>query len=343
MAAPGTPPKRQKSQEPSQFGMFLKNFGCSSPTFPNDVGKVITIDRSATVAEALKKLIEHRILALPVIEKATNTPVCVVSILDILGHILNKIPEEQLKRLDRHTYDLFALVAEKKEIEHETIQQIREIGLFDPVQAIAADTTLYDAVVRMIEQKAHRLVIFDDKGRFVNLITQSRVLQFAACIMDQIPKTKKTVGELNIGTKEVYSVPDTLMAYKAFKLMVEKKVSGLAVVNHQGVLVGNISSSDIKLIGFDMGFFAMLASTVGDYMQQLKALQNSLPVRSNAVALNDETKSNFVVKCKSTDTLSLVIKMINFYGVHRVYIVDNEGKPTGVISIYDILRTLMEP
>ena len=32
-----------------------------------------------------------------------------------------------------------------------------------------------------------------------------------------------------------------------------------------------------------------------------------------------------------------VVKLVNFYGVHRVYIVDQQQRAVGVVSLHDIL------
>ena len=57
--------------------------------------------------------------------------------------------------------------------------------------------------------------------------------------------------------------------------------------------------------------------------------------------LAEEGQPPVVVKAKETDTLSFIIKITNFYRVHRVYIVDSLGKPYGVITLTDLLQEIL--
>jgi CBS domain-containing protein len=52
---------------------------------------------------------------------------------------------------------------------------------------------------------------------------------------------------LSIGTKPVLSVNHNTSAIDTFRLMDNKKISGVAVVDDSGKLVGNTSAIDLKL------------------------------------------------------------------------------------------------
>jgi CBS domain-containing protein len=57
----------------------------------------------------------------------------------------------------------------------------------------------------------------------------------------------KTVAELQLGIKEVLTIREDQNAFEAFKLIHAKKVLGIAVVDANGVLTGNISASDLRV------------------------------------------------------------------------------------------------
>lgn len=59
--------------------------------------------------------------------------------------------------------------------------------------------------------------------------------------------SQKKIGEIKIGTKPVVTVSRDTPAIDAFRLMDNKKYSGLAVVDQTGRFVGNTSASDLKV------------------------------------------------------------------------------------------------
>lgn len=50
--------------------------------------------------------------------------------------------------------------------------------------------------------------------------------------------------------------------------MIDVKKSALAVVSENGQLVGNLSASDLKEIGYDMGLYDKLFDSVGDFLRK---------------------------------------------------------------------------
>ncbi len=112
-------------------------------------------------------------------------------------------------------------------------------------------------------------------------------------------------------------------------------------MNNMGRLVGNISVNDMKLIGFDGHYWNLLGKPLVEYLKELRARPES-KIRSHVFALlQEDDQPPIVVKCKEKDNLAFVIRIINFYRVHRMYIVDDTMKPVGVISLSDVLRTVV--
>jgi len=44
---------------------------------------------------------------------------------------------------------------------------------------------------------------------------------------------------------------------------------------------------------------------------------------------------------QSNATLGDVIRTLNFYGIHRVFVVNSQKEPIGVVSLYDVLTCLL--
>src|SRR4051812_28347574 len=82
-------------------------------------------------------------------------------------------------------------------------------------------------------------------------------MQFLDGMVDQLPKAEKTLNQLNLGFRKVYTVNESQTAYQAFKTMIDNKVSGVGVVDNEGTLVANISLSDIKVSPLTLHFTSL--------------------------------------------------------------------------------------
>jgi len=91
------------------------------------------------------------------------------------------------------------------------------------------------------------------------------------------------------------------------------------VVDSEGILIGNISVSDIKF-------------SVGDNIHLL-----SYPVKE-FLTINPRRD---LVTCLGSETFNQVLEKLANSGVHRVYVVDWEGKGIGVVTCTDIIDTIL--
>jgi len=130
------------------------------------------------------------------------------------------------------------------------------------------------------------------------------------------------VRDVVIGTTSCLLVTVKNTVKDAFKLMIDNLVAGVGVVDKKGVLVGGISIRAIHCIN-DIGsledFFNL---TVGDFLKK-ELVEDSKP---NVLAVRD------------TSPLAEAIKKLSVCKVYRVFIVDAEGKPQGIVSFADVLR-----
>ena len=60
------------------------------------------------------------------------------------------------------------------------------------------------------------------------------------------------INEIEIGSRGMYKVPMTASALDTFRLMEKRNLSGLAVVDQTGKLVGNTSGRDLKVASFSL-------------------------------------------------------------------------------------------
>ncbi|ETO13399.1 AMP-activated protein kinase, gamma regulatory subunit [Reticulomyxa filosa] len=113
--------------------------------------------------------------------------------------------------------------------------------------------------------------------------------------------------------------------YEAFKLMGDRNLSGLAVVNANKEIVHNTSSTDIKL-----------------WLQHQASLDMTIEGFLTKIRSEDKTKTRSVGFVTLDDTLRVVIDKLIETRYHRIWVVDNSKHPTGVISLTDIFRLVSD-
>lgn len=112
----------------------------------------------------------------------------------------------------------------------------------------SSDTTLPDAHRIMLERKIRRLLIVDGE-RLVGIVTRGDVrgAEPSGATTLSIYELNYLLAKLTIGkimTSDPLTVTPETSIEEAARLMLEKKISGLPVVEH-GRLVGVITESDI--------------------------------------------------------------------------------------------------
>jgi len=201
----------------------------------------------------------------------------------------------------------------------------------------------------MVEKKAHRVVVIDETGKFVNFITQTRVLQVINKVLQPfVPAVHKSLLDLKLqglALKDVEHVSPKDTALTAFKLMKEKHVSSVAVIDNLGCLVGCISVNDLKHVRFDVKWFDQLNCTVELYMASINNTCRKDEVAAKEADLRNllsEKLNRPVITCSLADSLAGVISIIDHYNIHRVFVENEKGDPIGVLSLCDILAAILQ-
>lgn len=167
-----------------------------------------------------------------------------------------------------------------------------------------------------------RLPVFDSQGNFEGIISQSKVVVFLADHVNKFPVKSKSLSELS-GFKKVIKISEDSLLKDAFIKMKDEGTLGLAVVDSYGNLVGNISASDIKVIGIDAHLIQKLYRPIS---QVIGITQNKLkPITISPSTLIEE-----------------IFRVFKQEKVHRIYIEEDRGELEGVISLSDILSKLIE-
>lgn len=194
----------------------------------------------------------------------------------------------------------------------------------NPFKPIAKTATLLQ-VAKALSTQLHRLPVVDAQGKCVSIISQSSIVQFLHLHRDEVKgELAQTIGQLQVGMCKVISVNSDASAWQAFKTLEVNGVSGIAIVDRDGKLVANTSARDLKWVLHNKGTIS-LDEPIQKYLSQIR----------NAVA-GDESHPSCSIGL--TTTVAHAIGLLAATGYHRVFIVDANSRPVGVVSVADILR-----
>lgn len=144
------------------------------------------------------------------------------------------------------------------------------------------------------------------------------------------------VGE--IMTRDVLSVNTKTTLREAVRLMNDRNISGLPVVDNDGKLRGIVSESDVIRLKRKLH--------MPDYIQLLENMLNNAHPEEFAAEIKralDMPVSEFMTKNVVTVTesasLAEVTRLLVERGINRLPVV-REGKVVGIVTRRDVIRTL---
>lgn len=126
----------------------------------------------------------------------------------------------------------------------------------------------------------------------------------------------------------------------AARLMLERHIGGLPVVDAEGSLVGFITESDFaaKERGVPFSLFRapqVLGRWLGpDALERVYRSARDVRVR--------ELMSRTVIAASEDDTIERVTELMMRHDINRV-VIARGGKPVGIVARHDLLRMLVHP
>jgi len=283
------------------------------------------------VVDVWKGLVKHNFLSCPVVLKDEAKYYGFIDLVDIVKYIIQHFGPSNILGKEKDFWDL---VAEEKDFSTKTVNDVMTFPLtkrnpFHPVSEGYSALAVFEPLAR--EQALHRVPVVDKDRQIFNLVTQFQVLAFLktnlAVLGDKKDKPLKLCQHM---FKDVVSVTAESTAIDAFNLMVEKNITGVAVLDKDGRLHGALSLRDMKLISYDARLFWRLQQTINNFTLKLKAEWAAKHERPHAV-----------VTAKGANTIGEVINLLADNKIHRIFIVDDDRKPIGVASLKDLLLEIL--
>ena len=149
--------------------------------------------------------------------------------------------------------------------------------------------------------------------------------------------TNKIVSEV-MSSNPITVKPKTPLK-EAIKILAEKHISGLPVVDDNGKLVGIVSETDLmwQESGVTPPPYIMLLDSIiflenpGRYEKEIhKALGETV----------EEIMTKNPLTTRSQEQLSATAKLMNERSIHRLPVVDENGKVIGILTRGDIIRAM---
>jgi len=289
--------------------------------------KVFVAERTDKVVDVFKGLMRHNFLSVPVLQKTKHRWYGFLDMADIVKYITDTFGEGKLASAE----DFWALVEKEEEFQKKTVNDIMKYPLnrrnpFHPVKK--GYSLLYAMEALAKEPMLHRVPVVDDDRNLVNLITQSHMVRFLQMNMAQMgPKKNKPVAEVAGVFHQVIGANLNQRAIDAFEMLVKENVSGIAILDDEGKIHGNLSLRDLKVMSTDDRLFWRLYQPLHTFIDKVRQEDAQRPRRLKTVTVNA--------------TLEEVIDTLAEHQIHRVFIIDDNKKPIGVISLKDVLLEIL--
>lgn len=210
------------------------------------------------------------------------------------------------------------------------------------------DTSLFNAIEMMARRNVHRIAIMNNRvnDELVGILTQSMVLSEVFQRIHMLGDLRyKKVSELTGYWRDVLTVNENSRTMNAFNMMAQHDVTGLAIVDNDGVLSGAISVSDLKGVGTSGEYFSRLFRDVKTFKRLTAEEYPTTAPRAHYSKKPTPKRGLYVTP---SNTFEDVIKMMDDGNIHRVFVCDEQShyqgvpKPIHVITQTNVLYIIMK-
>jgi len=300
-----------ENDESQIFVKFFK-FHRSYDLIPTSA-KLVVFDTQLLVKKAFFALVYNGVRAAPLWDSVKQKFVGMLTITDFI-RILSmnyKSPTLEMEELEEHKLSTW----------RDVLHDVKDLIYIHP------DASLYDAIKMLIHNKIHRLPVIDQKnGNVLYILTHKRILRFLFLYIHDMPQAKylqQSILDLKIGTyNDVEVAYEETPIIEALHKFVYKRVSALPIVDKEGRLVDIYAKFDVINLAAEKTY-------------------SNLDVTLKTANQHRNEWFEGVHKCKQDESLFAVMERIVKAEVHRLVVVDDDNKVTGVISLSDILNYLV--
>jgi CBS domain-containing protein len=284
--------------------------------------KIVQVLAKETLKSTMEKLVENKVSSLPIYSPPKHKFVGFIDYLDLLTHVQRELTAVELNSNKKTLVDTLA----DPKFEHTSVEMVAGKSKHPhPYLPVDQNAPLVRAIEIMLKNRVARVPVIDSDGNLLTILTESGIVQFLRRNLHQIKEAHQTVASLRLTNTAVQPVLPTDKAQKAFSIMHELGLMSLPVVAEDNVLVGNISASDLKVIGSEASLLVTL----------------ELPIQLFLKLTSDKGGQRPPIHVRETDTLQHVITTFVDSRVHNIWVVEDNMHLKGVIGLRDVLLALL--
>lgn len=280
--------------------------------------RLIVLDTCLLVKKSLNILLQNNIVSAPLWSNKTSRFAGLLTSSDFINVIQYYFQfPEKFDLVDQLTLDGL------RDIE-------KAIGVA-PIETVYIHPfkSLYEACVKMLNSKARRIPLLDEDEKthreiVVSVLTQYRILKFVALNCKEtkmLLKPLESIAALS-QPKTISTCTMETPVIEVIHLLAHHSVSSIPIVNEENKLVNVYEAVDVLGL-VKGGMYTDLDLSVGDAL----------------LRRSDEFEG--VHTCTLNDRLSTIMDTIRKSRLHRLFVVDSQGKLVSVITLSDVLTYLL--
>ncbi|CAO3697106.1 unnamed protein product [Rhizopus stolonifer] len=225
--------------------------------------------------------------------------------------------------------DIIRRAAEGKEI---PVKLASDLSQKNPFYSILPEAALLSAVEEFA-YGIHRVCVLNPDGSIKGILSQSSVVKYLYMNQHKFSDVEtimnKTLRQLGLGVSDVIGVNADSPVIDALSIMSKYSVSSVAVLGHMGMVLGNISMTDVKFV-MKGDRHQLLWDTCFQFVSLIRTQQG----------IEDGQDRIPVFDVRLDTTLGFAVAKLLATKSHRVWVVDEREKAIGVVSLTDIMRVI---
>ncbi|CAG8520789.1 13245_t:CDS:10 [Gigaspora rosea] len=272
----------------------------------------LVADQKVVVMQILTR---NNISSAPVYDASTKSYSGMFDWADVMTYLLivlkKKDASKQLEKTDAELSAEFNdLVKLASHCQPVPVKLASDLSKKNPFYSVLPETSLLQ-VVELFGSGTHRVAVVDANGIIKGILTQSRVVNYFYQNVTKFPPIEqlfpKTLNELDIGK-------------------VKNGLSSIAIVDSEGMLLGNISMTDVKYVLRSYSH-SLMWKTCHQFVSHVRSGQG----------LEDGQDRYPVFDVRPTSTLGYTIAKLSATKAHRLWVIDEQMRAVGVVSLTDVL------
>jgi len=199
----------------------------------------------------------------------------------------------------------------------------------NPIHMLSASATWLEACLLLSSGALRRVGLDNGNGGFAAIVSQSSAVEYLLSAIDRHPEMRAAAMSLPIFSlgahpRKVFSCTPDQMAIDAFELMEKQRVSGIAIVDSKGQLLGGLSAKDLRPI-LEQRDGSLLSRSLKDYLGEERV----------------SPRAGRMLSLRLSCTVHQMLLAFDSTRSHRLFMVDGRGALIGVVSLVDALKMLL--